>query len=153
MKGSVRCRKHFSAFSGQWASPSSISFLTGSMTGILRCIIKSTNAEATAASARSSRTTMFPASLRGVLLQFYIHDITWLRIPPERREELRRSLLTRIARRYCREYQPTGKIGVYSSVERIDPRFNTETGKNETLLMSFGCRRAELFTDELMIAP
>jgi hypothetical protein len=97
--------------------------------------------------------TMFPPSLRGVLLQFYIHDITWLRIPPEHREELRQSLLTGIARRYCRYHQPTGNIAVYSSVERIDPRFDTETGKAEAFLMSFGCRRAEPFADELMIAP
>ena len=96
---------------------------------------------------------MFPPSLRGVLLQFYVHGITWLRIPPERREDLRRSLLTRIARRYCRDNQPTGKIAVYSSVERIDPRFDTATGEPEALLMSFGCRRAEPFADELMIAP
>jgi hypothetical protein len=97
--------------------------------------------------------TMFPASLRGVLLQFYIHDITWLRIPPENREELRQSLLTRIAHRYCQNYQPTGKIAVYSFVERIDPRFDTETAETAPLLMSFGCRRAEPFADEFMIAP
>ena len=85
--------------------------------------------------------TMFPPSLRGVLLQFYVHDITWLRIPPEHREELRRSLLTRIAHRYCRNSQPTGKIAVYSSVERIDPRFDTETEKVRN------------FPDELRLPP
>jgi hypothetical protein len=96
---------------------------------------------------------MFPPSLRGVLLQFYIHGIIWQRIPSEHHEKLRRSLLTRIARRYCRYYQPTGKIAIYSWVERIDPRFDTETVADEALLMSFGCQRAEPFADELMIAP
>lgn len=96
---------------------------------------------------------MFPDSLRGVLLQFYIHGVTWLRIPPERRGELRRSLLTRIARRYCRNQRPAGIVDVYAAVERIDPRLDTPTEKNEIFLMSFGCRDAELFADELTIAP
>jgi len=35
---------------------------------------------------------MFPWSAHGVLLQFYLHGITWMRIPPEREAELRSSL-------------------------------------------------------------
>jgi hypothetical protein len=96
--------------------------------------------------------TMFLPSTRGVLLQFYIHGITWMRIPPERREELRRSLLTRIAHRYCKNYKPIGKVEVYSYVERIDPR-SEKTEKQDTFLMSFGCNNTEPFVQELTIMP
>jgi len=81
---------------------------------------------------------MFVRSLRGVLLDFYIHDITWLRIPPERRQELRESILSRTAARYCRNARPVGEVIAYSSFERIDP--NGGPGEFDNfLLMKFTC--------------
>lgn len=82
---------------------------------------------------------MFVRSLRGVLLDFYIHDVTWLRIPPERRAELRSSILMRTASRYCRNEMPTGLVEAHSSLERIDP--NGGYGEfDNMLLMKFKCR-------------
>ncbi len=82
---------------------------------------------------------MFVRSLRGVLLDFYIHDITWLRVPPENRRELRKSILQRTAARYCRNAKPVGDVTVHSSFERIDP--NGGVGEFDNfVLMIFNCR-------------
>jgi hypothetical protein len=82
---------------------------------------------------------MFLRSLRGVLLDFYIHDITWMRIPPENREELRQSILRRTANRYCRVAKPTGEVEAHSSFERIDPNGGPGDFDN-FLLMKFTCQ-------------
>lgn len=95
---------------------------------------------------------MFLPSTRGVLLQFYLHGITWIRIPPDRDEELRKSLLTQSARRFCKNYKPIGKVEVFSSIERIDPR-GEKNQKESAFLMSFGCHSAEPFVQTLTIAP
>lgn len=81
---------------------------------------------------------MFVRSLRGILLDFYIHDVTWMRIPPDQREDLRRSILARTAARYCRNERPDGQITVHSSLERIDP--NGGPGQlHDVVLMTFRC--------------
>ena len=81
---------------------------------------------------------MFVRSLRGVLLDFYIHDITWMRVPPEHREELRQSILERTANRYCRLAKPIGVVEAHSSFERIDP--NGGPGEfDNVILMKFSC--------------
>lgn len=82
---------------------------------------------------------MFLRSLRGVLLDFYIHDITWLRIPPEHRAQLRQSILERTANRYCRVARPDGDVLVESSFERIDPKGGPGEFDN-VLLMKFRCQ-------------
>ena len=81
---------------------------------------------------------MFVRSLRGVLLDFYIHDITWLRVPPEHRSELRQSILQRSANRYCRVANPAGVVEAHSSFERIDPNGGPGDFDN-VLLMKFTC--------------
>ncbi|MBX7055527.1 MAG: hypothetical protein K1X36_11270 [Pyrinomonadaceae bacterium] len=89
-------------------------------------------------SAERSSADLIPRSLRGVLLQFYLHGITWMRVPPARQAEIRTSLQTRIAARYCRKAAPAGQIDVFYALERIDP-----TGRppdlQDQLLMSFTC--------------
>lgn len=82
---------------------------------------------------------MFVRSLRGVLLDFYVHDITWLRVPPENRLELRQSILKRTANRYCRNERPIGVVDAHSSFERIDPNGGAGEFDNE-LLMRFSCQ-------------
>ncbi len=81
---------------------------------------------------------MFLRSLRGVLLDFYIHDIIWAKIPPEHREDLRLSILRRTAARYCRLAKPVGEVQVYSSLERIDPKGGPSEFENE-MMMIFSC--------------
>ena len=85
---------------------------------------------------------MFVESTRGVLLQFYLHGLTWMRIEPGRAAELRRSIQTRTARRYCQRFQPQGVVVVYSTVERIVPGGNRVEG-GPALLMRFSCDGGE----------
>jgi hypothetical protein len=61
---------------------------------------------------------IFPGSIRGVLLQSYIHDITWGSIPRERADEVKIALFTRFARRYCKAHRDAGDIAVQASVGR-----------------------------------
>lgn len=85
---------------------------------------------------------MFVESTRGVLLQFYLHGLTWMRIEPRRAAELRRSIQTRTARRYCRRFQPRGVLVVYATLERIVPG-DIREGESPALLMSFSCDGGE----------
>jgi hypothetical protein len=85
---------------------------------------------------------MFPGSTHGVLLQFYLHGITWMRIPPERQAELRSSLQVRFAGRYCQQFQPRGDVAVYSTLERIIPGAN-RVEENRVLFMRFSCQGSE----------
>jgi hypothetical protein len=85
---------------------------------------------------------MFPPSTRVVLLQFYLHGITWMRIPRERQADLRESLHRRFARRYCQQAQPSGDVAVYSTLERIIPGANRVEEKR-VLFMRFSCHEGE----------
>jgi hypothetical protein len=85
---------------------------------------------------------IFPGSTHGVLLQFYLHGITWMRIPAERQTELRSSLHMRFARRYCRQFQPRSDVAVYSTLERIIPGAN-RVEEDRVLFMRFSCRGSE----------
>ncbi len=82
---------------------------------------------------------MFVRSLRGVLLDFYIHDITWMKVPPEHRSELRQSILSRTANRYCHVAKPVGVVEAHSSFERINPSGGPGEFDN-VLLMKFSCQ-------------
>lgn len=44
---------------------------------------------------------LFPSSMRGVLLQSYLHGVVWRVFPPEAEDELRAGLRQRFAARYC----------------------------------------------------
>lgn len=85
---------------------------------------------------------MFLESTRGVLLQFSLHGLTWMRIEPGRAAELRGSIQTRTARRYCQRFQPRGVVVVYSTVERVVPGGNRVEG-DPALLMRFSCDGGE----------
>jgi hypothetical protein len=95
---------------------------------------------------------IFLQSTRGVLLQFYLHGITWARIPRQREAELRRSLQTRFARRYCQRFLPTGDVAVYTTLERIVPGSDPDE-ESPVLLMKFGCRDGEPRMQAMNLEP
>lgn len=95
---------------------------------------------------------MFVESTRGVLLQFYLHGLTWMRIEPGRAAELRRSIQTRTARRYCQRFQPRGVVAVYSTVERVVPGGNHVEG-DPALLMRFSCDGGEPAMQAMNLDP
>ena len=44
---------------------------------------------------------VFPSSMRGILLQSYLHGVVWRKFPPVKESELRAGLRQRFASRYC----------------------------------------------------
>jgi hypothetical protein len=98
------------------------------------------------------RDTVPVDSTRNALLQFYLHGITWMRVPPQRQLELRRSLQIRLARRYCQRYQPRGVVAVYSTLERIYPAGN-RVEESGVLLMRFGCYDGEPRMEVMNLDP
>ncbi|MEO8194862.1 MAG: hypothetical protein ABI681_13510 [Gemmatimonadales bacterium] len=89
--------------------------------------------------------SVFPSSIRGVLLQTYIHDVTWGSIPRDRADELKMALYSRFADRYCKGYPGTAEIAVSSAVSRVSLA-TAERFPAPTPLMSFRCaeRRAQV---------
>lgn len=83
----------------------------------------------------------FPGSVRSTLLQSYLHGVTWHSVPAARSDELKRSLYTRFARRYCRNHHPAGRVQVYATVRRITAE-GAGPGRRE-LLLEFDCRDGE----------
>jgi hypothetical protein len=96
--------------------------------------------------------SMFLESTRGVLLQFYLHGLTWMRVEPGRAAELRRSIQTRTARRYCRRFQPRGVVVVYSTMERVVPG-GVSGGESTALLMRFSCDGGEPVMQDMNLDP
>jgi len=62
---------------------------------------------------------VFPTSIRGVLLQSYIHDVTWGSIPRDRADEVKMALFARFAHRYCKVHPYSGDVSVFASVGRV----------------------------------
>jgi hypothetical protein len=80
---------------------------------------------------------VFPSSIRGVLLQSYVHDVTWGSIPRERADELKMALYERFAHRYCKAHMEEADIDVTSSVSRIT--IDAPRDPPPTPLMRFSC--------------
>ena len=87
---------------------------------------------------------LFPSGIRGVLLRSYLYGIRWIKIPREHQRELKRSLLDRAVRRYCREYEPRGKMLVTVQLQRIT-KFNLDLDQGiRRALATFQCEGQEL---------
>ncbi|HUQ21347.1 MAG TPA: HTTM domain-containing protein [Gemmatimonadaceae bacterium] len=85
---------------------------------------------------------LFPATLRGVLLQVYLHDITWGRVPRNRAAEFKASLSQRFANRYCRNHAGAGHIEAWTTLERTG--INASMARTDPeLLLEFSCRGGE----------
>jgi hypothetical protein len=77
---------------------------------------------------------LFPSTIRGVLLQTYLHDVTWGSIPRERADELKLALYARFTARYCRNHGANGEIDVQAVVARVSLHGPQSTGPMEPLL-------------------
>jgi hypothetical protein len=80
---------------------------------------------------------LFPHSLRGVLLESYLLDVTWGRIPSPRAAEFKQDLFQRFAQRFCRSHFRTGTIEVGATVDRLTA--TGDTRNPEERIMVFGC--------------
>jgi hypothetical protein len=82
---------------------------------------------------------IFSTSLRATLLQSYLHDVRWIRVPYQYRYVLKQSVLLRIAQRFCRLHHIQGQITVWSTVQRIHPANASLTRGKKRFLMTFAC--------------
>lgn len=89
-----------------------------------------------------SPSTIFPRSTRGVLLQTYVHNVTWMQIPAWRQPELRRAIFSRAARRYCGRAASDERVTLYSTVRRIRGLKSDDEGQR-ALTMRFQCVAGE----------
>jgi len=84
---------------------------------------------------------VFPfSSTHGVLLQAYLHGLTWGRVARDRVGELRATLAERVASRYCARFPERQRVTVYAAVRRI--RNTTDRTAPSHVLMRFGCAAA-----------
>lgn len=87
---------------------------------------------------------LFPPGIRGVLLRSYLYGVRWIKIPQERRVELRESLMKRVAARYCVEYDPEQEVVVTVELQRITRlNLSLDQGTRRTLA-AFRCDAGEL---------
>ncbi len=86
-------------------------------------------------------TKVFPNTLRSVLLQGYLHDLTWGRVPRSRASEFKAGLSARFASRFCRTHPATGLIQVRSQLERIKIH-GVIVREDPELLMKFECQHS-----------
>jgi hypothetical protein len=99
--------------------------------------------------------TLFPQSLRGTLLQAYLHRVRWMPVPRQHRRALRYSIMTRLAQRFCQRQTLPAPVTVWSTVQRIRPDNASLNQGNEQFLMTFRCveRQAVLCRTFLAYAP
>ncbi len=86
---------------------------------------------------------LFPTSLRGTLLQAYLHDITWARVPPSRSDELKLALYGRFASRFCGQHPSRGLVEVHATIWQITLEEADRRRGERELLMQFECRGEE----------
>jgi hypothetical protein len=87
--------------------------------------------------------TLFPRTLRNVLLQSYLHDATWMKVPRHRLPDLQRSLFERYARRFCRRCGDTGRIEVIANVQRTTADNLDLCRPQRVRFLAFTCRSGE----------
>jgi hypothetical protein len=95
--------------------------------------------------------SLFPTSLRHLLLQSYLVGNVWLQIDAEALEGLRRSILARHARRYARLHGGAGRIEAFVIHQRVTADNLTLCRGERRLLMrfTFGDGRAALIPETL----
>jgi hypothetical protein len=84
-------------------------------------------------------TSLFPRSLRAILLQAYVHNVRWMRIPSQHRTALKYSILSRLAQRFCRQQTLATPVTAWARVQRIRPDNVALTQGHEQFLMTFRC--------------
>ena len=87
--------------------------------------------------------SLFPNSMRHLLLQSYLVGNIWLQMGPGSLEEIRRSLILRHARRYARAHPDAGTIEAVAVVQRITGDNLDLTKGERQLLMRFTCQGGE----------
>jgi hypothetical protein len=100
-------------------------------------------------------TSLFPRSLRAILLQSYVHNVRWMRVPSQHRPALKYSILSRLAQRFCQRQTLTTPVTAWARVQRIRPDNVALTQGHEQFLMTFQCvaQRAVVCQNFLQYPP
>ena len=98
-------------------------------------------------------TTVFPSSMRGVLLQVYLHNRTWMPLSRQHYQSLKHSILTRLAQRFCRTHATTGRVTAWSTIQRIRPENVALTQGKPRFIMEFSCSQDGAVLCRTLLAP
>lgn len=80
---------------------------------------------------------LFPPKVRGFLVQSYLYNMRWMRVPKGQMGELQRSLKERSARQFALRYPGSGVVKVVSNVQRATAdNLDLDQGEDR-LLMQF----------------
>lgn len=82
---------------------------------------------------------LFPDGMRHLLLQSYFFGNVWMQMERANLDAIRKSLLTRHARRFARTHPDAGEIEAVAIMQRITPDNLGLTRGEERLLMRFTC--------------
>jgi len=99
-------------------------------------------------------TTLFPHTIRHVLLQTYLQGNLWMKVAPDALPTLRATILTRYARRYCRAH-PTEQttLEAYAIVQRITTdNLDLQCGARR-LLLRFTNQHGTAVVTEMCLTP
>ena len=87
--------------------------------------------------------TLFPRTIRNVLLQSYLYDATWMKVPRQHLSDLQQSLFERYACRYCSRNGDTGHVEVFADVQRTTAENLDLCSPQHARLLAFTCRGGE----------
>lgn len=83
---------------------------------------------------------LFPSSMRGILLQSYLHGVVWRVFPPDREAELRDGLQKRYADRFCRSLTDSDlRLDVAVRITRVTAYMTRSEEEAYRPIMSFSC--------------
>ena len=95
----------------------------------------------------------FPATNRSVLLQLYLHDLCWFKVPADRNAELKRTLALRFAQRYSRAHcEQHGIVTVTTTVERVTAAEPRRIEHGPEVLFSFTLRDGDAVLRQAPVA-
>ena len=97
--------------------------------------------------------TLFPRSMRHVLLQSYLHGNIWVKLDADALPGLRATILTGYARWYCRTHPAIATVEVDVIVQRITPDNLDLHRGTRTRLMRFANEGGEAIVTEMCLAP
>lgn len=83
---------------------------------------------------------LFPSSMRGILLQSYLHGVVWRVFPKDKEAELRESLRRRFAARFCRARPESDlRVDVEVRITRVTAESASSEDEPFRHVMSFSC--------------
>jgi hypothetical protein len=98
-------------------------------------------------------TTVFPTSMRSVLLQTYLRNVRWMPFPQQYRRTLKQQTLLRLAQRFCHSQPMAESVRVASVIRRIRPDNVALTRGHEQFWMQFRCLQGQAVLCRTFLHP